>query len=317
MIRHIYTTVIILLTSLLANQLAIGQPALRHEQEDVAGGPMKVERVKDGLYLIRGPFTPCMFNVCTPGGRQYADDLNHESGDIAVRVTPEGLIVVDSKFNALVPDALALIRTISPLPIKYVLNTHHHPDHAQGNGVLATTGLDIVGHRNARNNFLRIGQSGEPNIVFDREASVFLGGVEVRLLHVGRGHTDGDSVIYFPDLRTVHTGDLIIDGMPFIDYSSGGSAVEWVQTIDALLEIDFDTVIPGHGWLMDREDVIAYKYRFEEMNRRMRELAQGRVPIENVVDALNLEELGWDNTVSTSTWLNNSLVPYYEEMANL
>jgi len=138
--------------------------------------------------------------------------------------------------------------------------------------------------------------------------------VEVRLLHVGRGHTDGDSIIYFPDLRTVHAGDLIIDGMPFIDYSSGGSAKEWVQTIDALLEIDFDTLIPGHGWLMDKEDVVAYKYRFEEMNRRMQELAQSGVPIEDVLALLKLDELGWDNTVSTSTWLNNSLERYYEEM---
>jgi len=315
LIRHVPG--LILLLCAISSPHLLAQTSLRHEQETLATGPMKIERVKDGLYMIRGPFTPCMFDVCTPGGRSYADDLNHESGDIAVRVTPEGLIVVDSKFNDMVDDALALIRSISPLPIKYVLNTHHHPDHAQGNSVFDMTGMNIVGHRNARNNFLRIGQPGEPNMVFEREASVFLGGVEVRLLYVGRGHTDGDSIIYFPDLRTVHTGDLIIDGMPYIDYSSGGSAVEWIQTIDALLEIDFDTVIPGHGWLMDKDDVLAYKYRFEEMNRRMRDLAQRGVPIEELVDALNLEELGWDNTVSTATWLNNSLVPYYEEMANL
>ena len=293
------------------------QPPLQHIPEDISAGPMQIQQVKEGLYVIRGPFSPCMRDVCSPdSGRSYADDLNHESGDVAVRVTPQGLILVDSKFSDQVDNILELVRSISPLPIMYLLNTHHHPDHAQGNDIFQSTGLNIVGHSNTRSNFLQIGQAVEPNIVFENEASVFLGGVEVRLLYAGRGHTDGDSIIYFPDLGTVHAGDLIIDGMPFIDYSTGGSAVEWVQTIDALLQIDFDTLIPGHGRLMNKEDVIAYKFRFEEMNRRMQEIAQSGVPLDEVLDALKLEELGWENTVSTSTWLNNSLVPYYEEMLN-
>lgn len=294
------------------------QPPLRHDQEDIASGPMQIQRVKDGLYLIRGPFSRCMRSECPPdSGRRYADDLNHESGDIAVRVTSEGLILIDSKFYDQVDNILELVRSVSPLPIKYVLNTHHHPDHAQGNGIFRSNGINIVGHKNTRANFLNIAQAGEPNIVFEREASVFLGEVEVRLLHAGAGHTDGDSIIYFPDLRTVHAGDLIIDGMPFIDYTSGGSAVEWINTIDALLQIDFDTLIPGHGRLMNKEDVIAYKFRFEEMNRRMQELATRGVPLDEVLAALKLEELGWENTVSTSTWLNNSLERYYDEMAAL
>ena len=307
--------VMLFILGVFASTNLFAQPPLRHQQEDIGAGPMQIEMVKEGLFLIRGPFSRCMRDNCPPdSARSYADDLNHESGDIAVRVTPQGLILVDSKFYDQVDNILELVRTISPLPIMYLLNTHHHPDHAQGNGIFKSVGMNIVGHKNTRNNFLEIAQPGEPNIVFEKETSVFLGDVEVRLLHVGRGHTDGDSIIYFPDLRTVHAGDLIIDGMPFIDYSSGGSAKEWVQTIDALLEIDFDTLIPGHGWLMDKEDVVAYKYRFEEMNRRMQELAQSGVSIEDVLALLKLDELGWDNTVSTSTWLNNSLERYYEEM---
>lgn len=299
-----------------ASGLNFAQPPLQHEQENIAAGPMQIQRVKDGLYLIRGPFSRCMRSECPDdSGRRYADDLNHESGDIAVRVTSQGLILIDSKFYDQVDNILELVRSISPLPIKYLLNTHHHPDHAQGNGIFQSTGINIVGHENTRANFLAIAQAGEPNMVFERKASVFLGDVEVRMLHFGAGHTDGDSIIYFPDLRTVHAGDLIIDGMPFIDYSSGGSAVEWIQTIDALLQIDFDTLIPGHGRLMNKEDVIAYKYRFEEMNRRMQELAIRGVPMNEVLAALKLEELGWENTVSTSTWLNNSLELYYAEMA--
>ncbi len=315
MSRKISSLIFFILGAFISGEI-LSQTPLRHEQEDIAAGPMQIERVKDGLYLIRGPFSRCMRSDCPPdSARSYGDDLNHESGDIAVRVTPQGLILIDSKFYDQVEDILELVRTISPLPIMYLLNTHHHPDHAQGNGVFQSMGMNIVGHKNTRENFLQIAQAGEPNIVFERDASVFLGGVEVRLLHAGRGHTNGDSIIYFPDLRTVHAGDLIIDGMPFIDYTAGGSAKEWIQTIDALLQIDFDTLIPGHGRLMNKEDVVAYKYRFVEMNRRMQDLAQRRVPIGEVLESLKLDELGWDNTVSTSTWLNNSLELYYEEMA--
>ncbi|MBN4053367.1 MBL fold metallo-hydrolase [Haliea sp. AH-315-K21] len=316
MLRITTKLFISLCIALLCNTV-FSQPSLQYVPEDLAEGPMQIERVKEGLYLIRGPFSLCMRDDCFIGETGPApEEANRETGDIAVRVTDRGLILVDNKFYDQVDNVLDLIRSISPLPIMYVLNTHYHSDHTQGNSIFRSAGLDIVAHKNTRSNFLNKGQAGEPNIVFDREASIFLGDVEVRLLHVGRGHTDGDSIIYFPDLRTVHAGDLVMDGMPIIDYSAGGTAIEWIQTIDALLEIDFDTLIPGHGRIMNREDVLAYKYRFEEMNRRMRDIAQRGVPIDEVLEALKLEELGWENTGSTPTWLSLSLEPYYNEMAS-
>jgi len=193
---------------------------------------MRADRVKDGLYVIRGPFLPCM-RGCPPG--QTGDGLIHESGDVALRVTPAGLIVVDDKFPDQATEVLAQVKKVSPLPVRYVLNSHHHADHVSGNAtVRSALGVDIIGHRNIRENFLRLKQAGEPTITFDDQTSIFLGGVEVRLLWLGRGHTNGDTVIYFPDLKTVHVGDLIIDGMPVIDYPGGGSAVEFLATIDNL-----------------------------------------------------------------------------------
>jgi glyoxylase-like metal-dependent hydrolase (beta-lactamase superfamily II) len=297
---------------LLAAGALSAQPALEHVPEVLEAGPMRIEQVKEGLYLIRGPFLPCTPNGCRPNGPD--DGLYHESGDVALRVTGKGLILVDDKFPNHVQGIMEQVRTVSSLPVRYVLNTHHHADHTSGNAVIRQMGIDVIGHENVRANFLRIQQAGEPNIVFDPEASVFLGEAEVRMLHLGRGHTDGDSVVYFPDLKTVHAGDLIIDGMPVIDYAAGGSAVEFVRTIDALLEIDFDTLIPGHGGLMSKEDVVAYKARFEEMNRRMRDLARRGVPKDEVQARLYLEDLGWDNTVSTTTWALG-ISAYYDEMA--
>lgn len=299
------------LLCLVAGPLA-AQSGLKHEPEVLQPGPMRIEQIKDGLYLIRGPFLPCTPNGCRPNGPD--DGLYHEPGDVALRVTSQGLILVDDKFTNHVPNILELVRTVSDLPIRYVLNTHHHGDHVSGNAPLREMGLNVVGHENIRSNFLRIQQPGEPNIAFADKASVFSGGVEVQLLHVGRGHTNGDTLIYFPDLKTVHAGDLIVDGMPVIDYAAGGSAVEFVKTIGALLELDFDTLIPGHGRLMTKQEVADYHARFEEMNRRMRNLARSGVPKSEARAKLYLDDLGWDRTVSTTTWEIN-LERYYDEMA--
>lgn len=297
---------------------ALMQDGLKQNVEILKAGPVKVETVKDGLYVIRGPFVPCSTRGCRPNGSD--DGLIHEPGDVAVRVTPEGVILVDDKYPENLSDVMAALRGTTTLPVRYLLNTHHHGDHVSGNANLAVLGIDIIGHRNIRDNFLRLKQAGPPNIVFEDKAAVFLGGVEVRMLHLGRGHTSGDTVIYFPDLRAVHMGDLVIDGMPVIDYSGGGSAIEFIKTIDSLLALDFDIAIPGHGKLMTKAEVQAYRTRFETMNQRMRELIRKGVPkdqvrtLEQIRAQLRLADLGWDNSVSTTASIN-SFGAYYDELA--
>jgi len=288
------------------------QYPLKQQTEKLARGPVRIEKVKEGLYVIRGPFVPCTTRGCRPGGAD--DGLIHEPGDVALRVTPEGLILIDDKYPENVDDVLAAVKSVSNQPIKYLLNTHHHGDHASGNVKIREMGINIIAHKNIRENFLRIKQPGEPNITFADQSAVYLGGVEVQLMWLGRGHTNGDTVIYFPDLKTVHTGDLIIDGMPVIDYAGGGSAVEFIQTIDNLLKIDFDTMIPGHGRVMNKDDVRAYRARFAEMNRRMRELTLKKIPKSQAEAQLKLDDLGWGNSVSTTAWAA-SIDKYYDEIA--
>ena len=291
---------------------------LRQDVEVLAAGPTRVERVKDGLYVIRGPFVPCGTRGCRPGGAD--DGLIHEPGDVAARVTPEGVILVDDKYPENLTDVLAALRSVTTQPIRYLLNSHHHGDHVSGNVNLAAMGIDIIAHRRIRENFLRLKQPGAPNIVFEDQGGVFLGGVEVRMYHLGRGHTNGDTVIHFPDLRAIHMGDLVIDGMPVIDYAGGGSALAFVKTIDNLLALDFDTAIPGHGKVMTKPEVLAYRNRFETMNQRMRELIRRGVPkdqvrtLEQIRTQLKLADLGWDNSVSTTASIN-SFGEYYDELA--
>ncbi len=281
-------------------------------QQKLTPEPMRIEKVKDNLYVVRGPFNACAPNGC--GANSVDDGLLHEAGDVAVRVTPEGVIVVDDKFAPNVPDVLDKIKSITTQPIRYLLNTHHHTDHIGGNGEILNRGIEVIAHRNIRDNIIRNKQPGPPRIVFNDQASVFLGGVEVQMMYLGRGHTNGDTVIYFPDLRTVHTGDLVIDGMPVIDYNNGGSALEFVKTLNNLLKIDFDTVVPGHGRVLTKDDVRAYVPKFETMNRRLAELVEKRVAKDQLEKQRKLDDIGWAHTVSTLTFMR-SIGQYYDEVA--
>jgi cyclase len=282
-------------------------------QQKKPAAPMTVEKVKENLYLLRGPFNPCAPNGCSGG---YGDDgLLHEAGDVAVRVTPEGLILVDDKYQENVADILDKVKSITSQPVKYLLNTHHHTDHAGGDETFIKM-TEIIAHKNVRENFLRNNQPGAPRVVFNDQASVFLGGVEVRAYYFGRGHTNGDAVIYFPDLKVIHTGDLITEGMPVMDYRNGASAVEWVKVLDKILELDFDVVIPGHGKLLKKENIRTDRQKLITMNQRMTELARKGVAKEKVFDELKLSDLGWDHTVSTVAF-KGGLSGYYDEMKAL
>jgi len=116
--------------------------------------PMQVVKVKDNLYVLRGPFNKCAPNGCGA----YADDgFLHEAGDVAVRVTPQGLIVVDDKYEENAAEVLSRIKSISNRPIRYLLNTHHHTDHAGADATFFKT-TEILAYRNVHENFLRNNQ---------------------------------------------------------------------------------------------------------------------------------------------------------------
>jgi len=294
----------------LAIVAALSVAAVMSARQAKPAAPMQIEKVKDNLYVIRGPFNRCAPNGCSGA---YGDDgLLHEAGDVAVRITSEGLILVDDKYQENVADVVEKVKSVSALPVKYLLNTHHHTDHAGGDATFINT-TEIIAHRNVRENFLRNKQPGAPRVTFTDQASVFLGGAEVRAYYFGRGHTNGDAVIYFPDLRVIHTGDLITEGMPVMDYNNGASAVEWVAVLDKILQLDFDIVIPGHGKLLDKARIRSDRQKLVTMNQRMAALARKGVPLDHVFDELKLADLGWDHTVSTVAF-KGGLKGYYEEM---
>ncbi len=252
--------------------------------------PLSVTPVKDGLYYINGV-----------------------GGNVGVRVTDAGVVLVDDKFPRNVDAIRARVAEVTDQPIRYVINTHHHGDHAGGNvGFIDTA--DVIAHENARKNMIRNEQEAPPRIVYTDQTAVHLGGVEVRAHHLGRGHTNGDSVVYFPDLRTVHGGDLLHGTAPFIDYANGGSSQEWLGVLDGILALDFDTAIPGHGGLMTRADVEAFRDQFVAVRTRMRELIDGGLAKEDAPARIVTPELSW-TTAENGLFMRRSIPGFYDEIA--
>jgi cyclase len=243
-------------------------------QAPQAPAQLSLEKVKDNLYVIFG-----------------------DGGNVAVYVTTEGVILIDDKFERNYEDILAKVKSVTSQPVKYVLNTHQHGDHTGGNQKMLGASVEVIAQHNARANMVTGKMPGVPRISFTDETSVFLGGKEVRAHYFGRGHTNGDAMMYFPDLKVVHTGDLFVEGSPFIDYSASGSAVDWTGTIDNALKSgwDFETVIPGHGKVATRADLVKFRNGFEAMRNRISGLIREGKSKDDVTKTLT-GEFGWQPT---------------------
>jgi glyoxylase-like metal-dependent hydrolase (beta-lactamase superfamily II) len=255
-------------------------------------------KLKEGLYVIPG------YDGAATGG------------NVAVRVTRDGVIIVDSKLPSLYSDIVDKVKTVSQQPIKYLLNTHQHGDHTGSNAQFSKN-TEILMHRNARENMIKGNLAGPGRIVYNDQQSVFLGGVEVQMRYLGRGHTNGDSVIYFPDLRTIHTGDLVVWGKrsqgtvltPNMDYAAGhGSGKEWVATLDNMLKIDFDAAIPGHGPVLTKDEVRVFRDKMRTLNERMSALIKAGGKKSDIATKLKLDDLNWP-------FQPDALSGLYEELA--
>ena len=244
--------------------------------------PLGIEKVADDLFVIIG-----------------------SGGNVAVLVTNEGVILVDDKFEPDYDAIIAQVKTVTQQPVKYVFNTHHHGDHSGGNTRFIEV-AEIISHKNARANMVDAKQgAGAPKtqparIIFTDETSVFLGGKEVRARYFGRGHTNGDIVIYFPAQRVIHTGDLMAGVTPLIDYPGGGSLVEWIKTVDAAMAaLEFDKVIPGHGTVTDRAGLKTYRDNVVKLRTDVANLIRQGKTQEEVRAALAVQYPGQYGNPST------------------
>jgi glyoxylase-like metal-dependent hydrolase (beta-lactamase superfamily II) len=199
--------------------------------------------------------------------------LSGEGGNMAVAVGDEGALLVDADYARIAPRLAAAIRALTPRPLRFVLDTHWHPDHVESNAALAAQGAVIVAQDNVRVRlsteqglgavrFPPAPPAGRPAITFPDTLTFHLGGSDVVAAWVGPAHTDGDVVALWRQANVIHAGDLVVDyGYPFIDAASGGNASGMVAALDRLLAVsDAGTrIIGGHGPLGSRADLVEYR----------------------------------------------------------
>jgi cyclase len=195
-------------------------------------------------------------------------------GNIGVSYGEDGTFIVDDQFAPLVPKIQAAIAGLGASPVKYLVNTHWHFDHAGGNEPFGEAGAIIVAQTRVRDRLAAGGtvvgnatppaaKAALPVITYDRGTTFHLNGDTIDLIHTGGGHTDGDSVVFWRKANVLHTGDMMMHrlGFPFIDLGSGGNVEHLLGSLDQMIAMtDANTVvIPGHGELATRADLIAWR----------------------------------------------------------
>ena len=226
-------------------------------------------------------------------------------GNIAVQIGDEGVLVVDTGVAAMGDKVLAAIRKLSSKPIRYIVNTHLHPDHTGGNEVIGKAGsttaggpTSILSHENTLSRMSApLGKPGAAapaswptDTFFPEEKDFFFNDEAVMLYHDAAAHTDGDAIVFLRRSDVVVAGDIFITtGYPVIDSQSGGSVQGIIAGLNRILDITVPKheqeggtyVIPGHGHLCDESEVLEYrdmiviiKERIEDMVKRGMTVAQ-------------------------------------------
>jgi len=220
------------------------------QDQDFSKVQMKVTKVSGNVYMLEGA-----------------------GGNIGASVGDDGIVVVDDQYAPMADKIKAALKGITDKPVRFVINTHYHEDHTGGNAIFQQS-APIIAQDNVRKRLEEGGIAGNnggvkfehkpapkealPIITFDHDVTVHLNGEDIRALHFPHGHTDGDSVIFFPKSNVVHMGDdFVTYGFPFVDLSGGGSVEGMTAALEEIIpKLPADVkVIPGHGPVSNLDDV--------------------------------------------------------------
>ncbi len=239
-------------------------------------------------------------------------------GNIGASAGEDGILIVDDQFKPLAEKIRAALQGIQAGDLKFILNTHWHGDHTGSNEVFGPEAT-IIAHTNVRKRlssdqelFGQIVSAAPPEawpvITFDESVSIHFNGEEIRVIHLPRGHTDGDSLIWFTESNVVHMGDLFFQGrFPFVDLGSGGNAVGYADNLGKVIDLlPADVkIIPGHGRLSNLDDLREFRRVILEttdiVRRRMR---QGKSLQEIQAEGLPDVYADWGTGfIATDRWL--------------
>ncbi len=228
----------------------------------------------------------------------YISD-NDASANSTFLVSEKGILVVDTGLNTQEGrKLLEEIRKVSTAPVRWIVNTHYHPDHRGGNSVVGPEAvvitrmwtrwrvLDLQQKEDVRN-----GHKSPPeyplNEAFEGELSIYVGGHEVRIYGRGAAHTEGDAIVYFPDQRAVATGDLFLNGScPAMD---DGDMENWILELDQIMVLPVDHVVPGHFAVGTKTEVAHFGDYLVELKRQVGTMYQNGFELENMKKSLSLK----------------------------
>src|SRR5713226_3017535 len=237
-------------------------PAVMAQQQDFSKVQIKATKVSGNVYMLEGA-----------------------GGNIGASIGEDGIVIVDDQFAPLAEKIQAALKSlgITDKPVRFVINTHYHGDHTGGNAPFRNAGSTVIAQDNVRKRLESGGTAGNggsvkmenkpaekaalPIITFEHDVTVHLNGEDIRALHFPSGHTDGDSIIFFPKNNVVHMGDDFVRyGFPFIDVNSGGSVQGMIAAMEkATAQLPADVkVIPGHGQLANLDDVREFTKMLKE-----------------------------------------------------
>lgn len=256
--------------------LAMGSPPVAAQDfDDVA---IRVVPVATSIYMLVG-----------------------SGGNIAVSVGDDGTFIVDDQFAPLTDKIVAAIAGLTDDPVDFVINTHWHFDHTGGNENFGGAGAVIVSHENSRrrmevDQFVALfdlqqkaySPEGLPKVTFDESVRFHLNGERIDVLYLGTAHTDGDAVVYFRNSNVVHTGDVFVRyGLPFIDQPNGGSINGLIDVVSRIADLtDEETkLIPGHGALSSRSDLLEYHAMLVTIRDRVQTMMDEGRTFEQILEA--------------------------------
>jgi cyclase len=242
--------------------------------------------------------------------------LEGQGGNITIAVGTDGIIMVDGQFAPLSDKIKAAIKAVSPLPIKYLVNTHFHGDHTGGNENFAKDGVTVVAHDNIRVRLAAGTVSGltgakaapRPAEALPKETyvggsiSLDVGGRQAKLTHIANAHTDGDTWVYFADANVLCTGDTTNNLKRYqnIDYMNGGDVRGMIRALDTYIKVanDQTKIVVGHGPLASRADLVIFRDMLVTSHDRIKKLFDEGKSEQEVIDSKPLADLD-------ATWGNN------------
>jgi glyoxylase-like metal-dependent hydrolase (beta-lactamase superfamily II) len=245
-----------------------------------------------------------------------------QGGNLGLFVGEDGTFLIDDQFAPLTPKHLEAIRAAGGEVPKFLINTHYHADHTGGNENLGKAGTLIFSHDQVRERLTvetvikafnmvtpPLPKAALPVVTFSSDITFHINGDTLRVFHVSRAHTDGDSAIHFQGANVIHAGDVFFNGFyPFIDVDHGGTLKGMIGAADTILALadDETKIIPGHGPLGDRKQLQEYRDMLSTAYDELSRLKASGMNVEDAVAAkplAGLEERWGGGLFPGDTWV--------------